>query len=192
MVIRWVKAGMRLDENVRHPFTPWAKTVGGILMVNGFQDFLANYGNARPRRSSASGLAVLGAARPDEWLRPEEWAKLVGQLGLVKTIIPVADQENATGHARGIGVVFLAHRKETFEGETQTHKVRLTLEKARRRSDGGEACVKYRFSVSNSEEIPLDDMAEAVVATAKATTSKPKAKKSRKGQTSLGQPTQKV
>ena len=31
MVDRWKKAGKPLDEAVRHPFTPWAKTVGGIL-----------------------------------------------------------------------------------------------------------------------------------------------------------------
>ena len=68
MVIRWKQAGMPLDESVRHPFTPWARTVGGILKVNGFSDFLTNYGQRKmlddPLRQ---GLAILGATKPEVW-----------------------------------------------------------------------------------------------------------------------------
>ena len=44
MVERWKAAGQPLDEDVRHPFSVWAKRVGGILRVNGFRGFLGNYG----------------------------------------------------------------------------------------------------------------------------------------------------
>ena len=44
MIERWNLAGQPLDNEVRHPFSAWAKTVGGILKFNRFRDFLANYG----------------------------------------------------------------------------------------------------------------------------------------------------
>ena len=72
MVCRWKKAGMPLNENVRHPFSLWAKNVGGILLANGFKDFLTNYGQHKtlddPLRH---GLAILGAAKPKEWLKAD-------------------------------------------------------------------------------------------------------------------------
>jgi hypothetical protein len=43
MVEKWKEAGRPLDTAVRHPFTEWARTVGGILLANGFADFLGNY-----------------------------------------------------------------------------------------------------------------------------------------------------
>ena len=47
MIERWKEKGRPLDQTIRHPFTDWARTVGGILMVNGFADFLANYSQRR-------------------------------------------------------------------------------------------------------------------------------------------------
>jgi hypothetical protein len=161
MVVQWNKAGRPLDETVNHPFTPWAKTVGGILLVNGFPSFLANYRHRKTADDPVRhGLAILGAARPDAWLKPDEWARLAVQLGVDKSVIPVADRGNEAGNARGIGVMFYAHRDETFDGENETHKLRLKIEKARRRWDGGPAHVRYRFSVLHQEEIPTDDEAD--------------------------------
>ena len=191
MVTRWVKAGKPLDETVRHPFTPWAKTVGGILMVNGFKDFLGNYGKRKTADDPLRrGLAILGAASPDEWLKPEEWATLAVQLGVDKAVIPVADRGSGAGNARGIGVVFYAHRDETFDGETETHKVCLKIEKKRRRWDGEPPHVRYRFRVLSSEEIPTDD--EADENAADPTPAKPRTRKTRKGLSVLEQSTQKV
>ena len=47
MVERWKEAGTPLDNAVKHPFSVWAKTVGGILKVSGFAGFLANYGTLK-------------------------------------------------------------------------------------------------------------------------------------------------
>ena len=47
LVARWQAAGRPLDESIRHPMTDWARTIGGILRVNGFTDFLQNYGVRR-------------------------------------------------------------------------------------------------------------------------------------------------
>ena len=68
MVERWKAAGQPLDEDVRTPSrsgrSGWAD-----LRVNGFQDFLENYGVRKtvddPLRQ---GLGLLGAQATDKWL----------------------------------------------------------------------------------------------------------------------------
>lgn len=47
MIDAWVKKGKPMDEKVKYPMAPWAKTLGGILTVNGFADFLGNYMTTR-------------------------------------------------------------------------------------------------------------------------------------------------
>ena len=117
MVERWKAAGQPLDQDVRHPFSVWAKTVGGILRVNGFRGFLGNYGVRKtvddPLRQ---GLGILGAQAPDKWLQASAWAKYVSDLGLVKAVIPPADQDSEAGRARGLGVVLKAHRGRDLPG----------------------------------------------------------------------------
>jgi hypothetical protein len=160
MVDRWKKAGKPLDENVRHPFTPWAKTVGGILQVNGFTDFLANYHHRKTANDPLrEGLVIVGRERRGEWLPATEWAMVVEQLGLVKSVIPAGDRENETAKTRGIGVVLSAHRDETFDTETDTQKLRLKLERSRVRwSKGSQPQTRYRFKVLSEEVIPADDV----------------------------------
>jgi len=64
MIERWKNAGCPLDERALHPMTPWARTIGGILKVSGFADFLGNY---RARRMLddpiREALGILGATR---------------------------------------------------------------------------------------------------------------------------------
>jgi len=99
----------------------------------------------------------LGTKRPDEWLRPDEWATIVDMEGLVKAVIPTGDQDSKAGRVRGIGVVLSAHRDETFDAETETHSLRLKLEKLRKRWSKGQPQVPYRVALLNKEQIPIDD-----------------------------------
>ncbi len=104
MIEKWREAGQPLDHEVKHPFSTWAKTVGGILKVNGFTDFLANYGVRKTADDPLrKGLAILGAERPKQWLRSAEWAKLIVVLGLTKAVIPPGDQDSDAGRVRGTG-----------------------------------------------------------------------------------------
>ena len=148
---------MPLDTKVNHSFSIWAATVGGILLVNGYTDFLANN---HMRQSTddplKKGLGLVGAACPDKWLTTLDWARLVVQLGLVKTVIPKGDQENEEGMRRGIGVVFSAHKDESFAVETDSEKLILLLEKTRRRFENGESQTRYRFSVQSREPLTVD------------------------------------
>lgn len=153
MVERWKAAGSPLDEQARHPFGPWAKVVGGILKVNGFADFLANYGQRKTADDPIRrGLGILGSAHPDVWLGSGEWAKLAVDLGVEKAVIPVADQGTDPGRKRGIGVVLSNHQDESLFVETEGGTVTLRLEKERRRW-GGEPQVKYRFKSEETSEI---------------------------------------
>ena len=147
MVKRWRDAGRPLDTSVRHPFSEWAATIGGILTVNGFSNFLDNYGSRKVADDpTRKGLGLLGAALPDgQWYRPDDWARLTAKLGLIKHIIPAGDRDGAEGHKRGIGVVLSAHRDETFEVETDSEVLRMRLQKKRGRFGSGHVHVRYRF-----------------------------------------------
>jgi hypothetical protein len=157
MVERWKGAGQPLDEDVRHPFSVWAKRIGGILRVNGFRGFLENYGVRKtdddPLRK---GLGLLGAQIPDKWLQAGFWAKYVSDLGLVKAVVPPADQDSEAGRARGLGVVLKAHLGETFEAETERNRLTMRLEWRRGRFQGSEVQVRYRFVKLAEEDLPLD------------------------------------
>jgi hypothetical protein len=158
MIEKWKAAGRPLDMDVRHPFTDWARTIGGILTANGFTGFLANYGHRRtaddPLREA---IGLLGEARPDEWLSPDTWARLARELGLAKRIIPAHDLDTDKSRARGMGVAFSGHRDETFHVEVDDVHVTLRLEKARRRFNGAEASTQYRFIALAREVLQGDD-----------------------------------
>ncbi len=157
MVERWKAAGRPLDTKVRHPFTEWAQTVGGILMVNGFCQFLGNYSVRKTADDPVrQGLGLLGVARPGEWLRPAEWARLAVNLGLARTVLPEADRDSDLARERGVGVILSAHLDETFFVETEDVRMVLCLKRARRRFEGSSPTTRYCFDVLGEEEIPED------------------------------------
>ncbi len=157
MIERWREEGMPLDGNAKHSASVWAKTIGGILEVNGFGAFLGNYGTRRTMDDPVrDGLGILGAARPDQWLRPGEWATVASQLGVAKKILPPGDQDSHAAKERGIGKVMSAHQDETFMLETEGERFKLHLAKSRKRLDGEPAKVRYRFTVLEREPLPED------------------------------------
>jgi hypothetical protein len=158
MIEDWKAEGQPLDETVQHAFSLWARTVGGILRTAGFEDFLGNYSLRQTEDDPLRrALGILGAERPDRWLQAAEWAELACSLGLVKTLVPVADRDSVRGHARGIGVVLSAHIDETFVSQTENEKMTFQLNKVRRRFAAGEqATTRYKFEVLSHEAIPED------------------------------------
>ncbi len=156
LVARWVAAGRPLDREVRHPMTEWAAVVGGILRAGGFEDFLGNYAARQTADDPLRGaLAMLGSARPDEWLRPGEWVRLAVRLGLVKEVIPDGDRDTDAGRERAVGRVLTAHQDETLVAEGEDERLTLRLERGRHRVEGGEAKVQYRFAVEARERVEV-------------------------------------
>lgn len=158
MIEKWKEAGMPLDNSAKHPFSVWAKVIGGVLKINGFKDFLANYGTRKvsdePLRR---GLGLLGADLHGEaWHRADEWARRAVMLGLVKQVIPPGDQDTHEGRKRGIGVVLSAHRDELFVVETESKILTLQLKKfrGRLRKEDNQPHVGYRFNVIAEKQIP--------------------------------------
>ena len=158
MIQRWTEAGRPLNRDVHHSFDQWAALIGGILDVNGFKDFLANYVIRKTSQDPLRyGLGLIGAYKPGEWHTPAEWADEAVDLGVMKSVIPEADQGTEKGRERGMGVVLSAHREETFHAETDTEQLVLRLHKARRRfKEKEEPCTKYMFEVLKKQTLPLD------------------------------------
>ena len=158
MIERWKAAGRPLDEGVRHSMTPWARTIGGILKVNGFMDFL---GNSRTRRSAddptQEALAILGVAKPGKALPPSEWAKIVVSEGLIKTLLPPNERDTDKSQTRAIGVVLKKNLDVTFLGHTDTKLYQFRLEGGNRRwVKGKNPHVRYVFTVLKEEPLPED------------------------------------
>lgn len=157
MIQRWVEAGKPLDESVAHyPMSVWAKTIGGILQVNGFKDFLGNFSATRaaadPIREAISILAFHSAGKP---LRAGTLAtKAVGQ-GLAKTLLVGADPANTAACERLMGVVLKPYVGETFTAVTSSEKITYRLKKESKRWDTGSPHYRYTF-----EEIGREALAE--------------------------------
>ncbi|MEI8381652.1 MAG: hypothetical protein WCJ09_16100 [Planctomycetota bacterium] len=158
MIEKWKAAGSPLDNSVRHPMSNWAKTIGGILKVNGFTDFLANYGSRKSADDPVRGaLAILGAAQPGEALRPDAWANLAVTLGLSKTLFSPNERDTPKGRERNIGVILTQHLQVTFDAQTDTTVYRLRLEGGFRRWEPGQnPHTRYRFDVLSETEKPED------------------------------------
>ncbi len=154
MIERWRLAGMPRDETANHPMTPWARTVGGTLMVNGFADFLGN----RQRRRTADNplheaLGILGASAVGSPLRPSEWAAKAVELGLARTLFLATERDTEKGRERAIGVTLSRYLEETFDVPTETQDLRLRLSGGSRRwTHGRNPHVRYVFSPLDGNE----------------------------------------
>lgn len=160
MIERWKEAGQPLDETVRHPMTPWARTIGGILRANGFQDFLGNFGPCKTADDPIrAALSIIGAANADKALRPTEWAKVAVEQGFSKVLFTPLDRDTEKGRERGIGVVLKRHMDETFEIRTETKLLRLRLIGGNRRwTKGKNPHVRYKFEKIHEEQLPEDEL----------------------------------
>jgi hypothetical protein len=159
MIERWKSRGQPLDDTMKHPMTPWARTVGGILKANDFTDFLGNYETRKtlddPIREA---LAILAGAAPGQELRPNEWANLAVQHGLAKTLFSSSERDTSNGRERSIGVVLSRYREETFEARTPTKQVIVRLEGGFRRWEKGKnPHTRYAFTVLEEKEIPIEE-----------------------------------
>lgn len=168
MIEKWKAAGSPLDNSVRHPMSNWAKTIGGILKVNGFTDFLANYGSRKSADDPVrEALAILGAAQPGKALRPANWAQLAVTQGLAKTLFSPNERDTPKGRERNIGVILKRHLQVTFDAQTDKKVYRLRLEGGFRRwIPGKNPHTRYRFEVLSEVEKSEDGSGQADSTTA--------------------------
>jgi hypothetical protein len=147
MVEKWKEAGCHLDSSVKHPFGAWAATIGGILKANGIRGFLGNYASRRtaidPIREA---LGRLGCAKPDAWLRTQEWVEHAIQQGVMRTLIPANHSDTDTSREQSLGKLLSVLEKETFSVVQESNLIELKLEKQRMRMRHKEPKVHYRFA----------------------------------------------
>lgn len=83
MLDRWAKAG-RPTKSTPCRFAEWAKTLNGILSVNGHHDFLASYSEDRGEADEVQmALEQLAAERPGVHLPASEWRREAEKLKLL-------------------------------------------------------------------------------------------------------------
>lgn len=112
-------------------------TVGGILKVAGYTDFLGNLGTRKSADDPLRhGIAMIGREKNGYWYTAADLVRCAKRLGCVKRVIPEADRENDDAMARGLGVVLTPHDGETFEyrdvNTGETAKLWLTKSDRRR------------------------------------------------------------
>ena len=164
MIERWLKEGRPLDKAVRHPMGPWAQTIGGILQVNGFTDFLLNYNATRaaadPVRESIGILAFYAGS---ERRRSLDLAKLAAQQGLAKTLLPGVDTGNEAACQRAIGVTLSPYVGETFTARSATVRVAYRLKKTEGRFGSPTPHFRYSFEEVKREAVSKNDLGGVVL-----------------------------
>ncbi|MBM3740825.1 MAG: hypothetical protein FJW39_34195 [Acidobacteria bacterium] len=156
MIDHWIKQGKPLDTTVKHPMGPWAATIGGILMVNGFSDFLANYSTttalADPIREA---LGILAFNAGTEFLRPGELANVAVAQGLGKTLLPGVDQKNEAACRMAMGKALAPFIGETFRARTATEQMTYRLKRQQARFHGMPPHFRYAFE--EISRVPVTD-----------------------------------
>ena len=146
MIENWLRAGKPLDKTVRHPMGPWAQTIGGILQLHGFKDFLANYTATRsaadPIREALGILAFYVGTQP---MRAGEIAKIAVAQGLDKVLLPKVDASNEAASQRAMGVLLSPYVGETFEARTAAERFTYRLKKEQGRFDEPHPHYRYTF-----------------------------------------------
>lgn len=104
MIARWRHAGQPLDLDVKHSFTRWAQTVGGILKFNGFNGFLSNYKERRARLNpQLKALGELVSAMPENGCNIDELLRIAKELGISGSLIPQALSNSKSAETSQLG-----------------------------------------------------------------------------------------
>ena len=150
MVEKWKKAGRPLppDAPEGHRMVDCTRTLGGILQVNGFKDFLANYRSVRAACDPiGQSLGILAAAQPGREMTAREWAAQAVAHGLDNLFGPGSrGKDKVLSQEREIGRRFTAFLNHTVEFVTEDgDRLRFRLRKDRKRWNGSHPHTRYWF-----------------------------------------------
>ena len=160
MIDRWLKEGKPLDKSVRHPMGPWASTIGGILKVNGFTDFLANYSTTRAVADQIrEALGILAFNAGNEYQRVGDLATLAVTVGLHKILLPGVDPSNEPACQRAMGKTLSSYPDETFTATTASERIVYRLMR-KKQGRFGEQHPHFRYAF---EEVSRETVAEDTV-----------------------------
>ena len=164
MVDKWLREGKPLDKAVKYPMAPWAQTIGGVLAVSGFADFLGNYKATRaavdPIREAIGYLAFYAGFKA---LPTRDLGKLVADKALDKALLPGVDSSNLAACEREIGRRLTPYVGETFTASTATETITYKLQKKADRWGGKNVSFRYVFEevkrspVTNQGGVALEE-----------------------------------
>jgi len=164
MIDRWLKEGKPLDKAVKHPMGPWAQTIGGILMVNGFKDFLANYSTTRAAADPIrEALGILAFHTGPEPKRAGDLAKIAVTQGLGKILLAGADSANEAACQRAMGVMLSPYVGETFTARSATERITYRLKRQQGRFGEAHPHFRYLFEQIGREEIGESDQSGVIL-----------------------------
>jgi hypothetical protein len=147
LIEQWREKGRPLDTSARHPMGPWARLIGGILAVNGFTDFLKNYGAvmaaADPVREA---LSILAFHSGREWHRPRDLARIAIHQGLARILLPNCEMGNDAASERMMGVTLSGFVGEAFSARTATDVIEFRLFRKQARFSGQHPHFRYKFA----------------------------------------------
>lgn len=134
MCVRWIAAGCPEVEHAFR-FRRWAHQMGGILAVNGFEDFLANLQQSRVDFDpTLSGLRALAEQYPDQFKRAAEWLPLLKPEGLLASVW--GNVPSGRAQASELGKVFKSYTGQTFQITLEDGRF-VTAQLASRSGHGG-------------------------------------------------------
>jgi hypothetical protein len=118
MIENWKEAGSPLDNNVRHPMSEWAKTIGGILKVNGFEHFLENWSVQKSAQDKLTeALAIIAHAaqqEPNEWIRISTIVRIATEHGVLGDIIASRYKSCQKGAERETGKILRNYLEQSL------------------------------------------------------------------------------
>jgi len=147
MIQNWRDHGQPRFMEVRHPMTDCTQIIGGILQVNGFQDFLANWGQTRALIDPVmEELGMMAATHPDTPLTAMEWVRVIRRTGSVNRLIPKEFRKSDQRVAECLGKLLSARAGMVVYSENdERERNRYRIAKHRSRMGQGEARVRYAF-----------------------------------------------
>jgi hypothetical protein len=164
MIEKWKQAGKPLlpDAPEGHRMVDCTRTVGGILQVNGFKDFLANYRSVRAACDpTGQSLGILAAAYPGKEMTAREWAALAVTQGLDNLFSPGSrGRDKVLSREREMGWKLKAFIDHTVEFVTEDGgRLRFKLHKDKRRWEKG-LDPHFRYWFAPEDEATKDAVKE--------------------------------
>jgi hypothetical protein len=158
MIDRWVKEGKPLADIEFEIKGPCAKEIGGILQVNGFTDFLANFGATRAVADPIRlNLGLLGFYSGGKQLRAGELARITVNKGLNRILLPTVEAANESACERAIGILLSKYLEEDFsvevEGDNGVERVFYRLSRSQGRFGETHPHRRYKFSETKREAV---------------------------------------
>lgn len=170
MVEKWKAEGAPLDEDIKHSFDQWAKTVGGILKVNGVKGFMKNRktlnNSLNPEKEAigALGSFIINQLKHDNkrHYNAGQLVEIIQQAGLTNDFFKKENIGSELAASRRLGKFLTNHVGEKFIHKDDEFEAEFYLKKTdyRIRIDGNQNASYLYYLESGPQNTPLTEVME--------------------------------